>query len=379
MRKIISVNDMKYDFFISGTIGVRYDWWTGQRGTTADDVREFLDKHKDEELNIAVSSLGGYIDDGLQICELIASHGKCNMYIIGMTASAATVLCMKAKSVKIAEGSLMLIHNSSQMLDVWTSANKEKIDEIISSFKKIQEDLNTIDRAIASLYSHRNGKTIEDNMSKMSEEKWMLAEDAVAFGIVDEVLDDEDSKQQAKNVRNAFSSKKGITAHYAAPTLPKNSDRKSLWKKLRDNLSSMQEIMDDVSEQSGNSIADETPKTIQTNSQKTMKKLVLNLVCALLGVQDLTCSETGQVTMSENDLNSIENEMKRLTDEIQAAKDAKATAEAAAKRAKEDLDKLQKAFDDFKEEAGDTTKHNVNDEVDRPTARQMYDTVKNLI
>ena len=122
---------MKYDFYITGTIGVEYDWWTGQRGTTANMVKNFLRDHKDKEVTIAVSSLGGYIDDGLTIMEYIKDHGKCNMVIIGMTASAATVLCMKAKSVKIARGSMMLIHNSSQMLDVWTSANKEQIDNII--------------------------------------------------------------------------------------------------------------------------------------------------------------------------------------------------------------------------------------------------------
>ena len=46
---------MEYQFIISGEIGVAYDWWTGQRGTTAKDVRDFLNAHKDEEVHIAVS------------------------------------------------------------------------------------------------------------------------------------------------------------------------------------------------------------------------------------------------------------------------------------------------------------------------------------
>ena len=66
---------MKYDFYITGTIGEEFDWWTGQRGTTADMVKEFLDRHKDQEVNIAVSSPGGYLNDGITIAEMIAAHG----------------------------------------------------------------------------------------------------------------------------------------------------------------------------------------------------------------------------------------------------------------------------------------------------------------
>ena len=73
---------MKYDFYITGTIGEEFDWWTGQRGTTANMVKNFLEAHKDQEVNIAVSSLGGYIDDGLSICEYVKAHGKCNMIIL---------------------------------------------------------------------------------------------------------------------------------------------------------------------------------------------------------------------------------------------------------------------------------------------------------
>lgn len=78
---------MKYDYYITGVIGEEYDWWTGERGTTADMVKDFLDSHKDKEVNILVSSPGGLLDQGMTIGELIAAHGLCNMYIVGMTAT----------------------------------------------------------------------------------------------------------------------------------------------------------------------------------------------------------------------------------------------------------------------------------------------------
>lgn len=63
---------MKYDFYITGTIGCAYDWWTGQRGTSLEDVKRFLEENKNKEVNIAVSSPGGYLDDGIAMCELIS-------------------------------------------------------------------------------------------------------------------------------------------------------------------------------------------------------------------------------------------------------------------------------------------------------------------
>ena len=211
---------MKYDFYITGTIGEEFDWWTGQRGTTADMVKAFLDKHKDQEVQIAVSSPGGYLNDGITIAEMIAEHGKCNMVIVGMTASAATVLCMKAKSVKIAKGSLMLIHNSSQYIYSGGLSNKQKIDAYIENLKKTRENLDTIDKAIADFYASRNGKTIEENMAMMDKEKWMTAQDAVDFGIVDAILDDDETKTQTKAIQNVYASYTGIEEHYGLPQLP---------------------------------------------------------------------------------------------------------------------------------------------------------------
>ena len=40
---------MKYDYIIRGTIGV---WWDG---TTADDLRQFLASHQDEDLTIGAA------------------------------------------------------------------------------------------------------------------------------------------------------------------------------------------------------------------------------------------------------------------------------------------------------------------------------------
>lgn len=376
---------MKYDFYITGTIGVAFDWFTGQRGTTANMVKHFLEEHKDQEVNIAVSSPGGYLNEGITIGEYIASHGKCNMVIVGMTASAATLLCMKAKSVQIAKGSLMLIHNSMTAINLWGMANKQAIDELITRLAKGRDDLDTFDKAAASIYSHRNGKSIEENMAMMDKEKWMADQECVDFGIADSILDEEESNTNVKAIQNVYSSMEGIENHFSLPRFPEmeKPDRRSLMTRLKG-------IMNEIH----NFVAGEEPKNGQpvsstNNSSTTMKKIILNLVCALLAVQDIELdAEKGTVNLTEAQLNAIENDLKEKADKISALETEKATAvsekEAAATakaEAEDKLAKLQKEFDDFKAEAGGDTLLRPNSKASKEpkNSKELYESIKSLL
>ena len=372
-----------YDFYITGTIGVAYDWWTGQRGTTAKDVQRFLEENKDKEVTIAVSSPGGYLDEGITICELIAKHKKCNMVIIGMTASAATLLCMKAKSVKIARGSMMLIHNSAQMLSIWTSANKQKIDEIISAFQKQRDELDTFDKAIASIYASRNGKSIEEIMQKMDEEKWMLPEDAISFGIVDGYVEDEKAETQARTVNMACASREGFVNHFGLPSMPieDEGERRSLWQRMAACLSSVVGVMNNTFD-----LPAETNESTNNQNSNQMKTIILNFVCACLAIAGIPLNEKGEATLTEDQLNKLEDSLKSkdaivndLQEKLKAAEAAKAAAETAKATAEEDLQKLRKEFDEFKNEAGGSSSTHVEENSKQHTAASMYNEIKDLL
>ncbi len=375
---------MKFDFYITGTIGLDYDWWSGTRGTTAAQVKSFLDSNKDKELTIAVSSPGGYLNDGITIGEYIAAHGKCNMVVMGMTASAATVLCMKAKSVKIAKGSMMLIHNSAYTLEVWTTANKQGIDDIIANFKKYRDDLDTFDKAIAEIYSSRNQKTMEENMAEMDKGKWMLAEDAVSFGLADSILEDETITTNAKAVKNAFIGKSGLAEHYGLPELPEAEKIEKPDRHFTDIIRGVINKLTGVVQD--NKIEEKSP----TNKNiVTMKELILNLICGLLAVDKFVLDEKDQTTLTKEQLEKIENEMKAKTDQIVAltndkkkAEDEKKAAVDAKAKADADLANLQKAFDDFKKGAGDDSREHPLDEGKKnepTTAKNLLESVKNLL
>ena len=329
---------MEYQFIISGEIGVAFDWWTGQRGTTANQVKNFLDAHKDEDVHIAVCSPGGYVDAGLQIYQHIKNHGRVHCHIIGMTASAATFLTMGAKEVDMVDGSLMLIHNVSTQVLEWQMANKEQLDQIIAAFQKERKDLDTIDRVIASLYAKKNGKSVEDCMTKMTAAAWLSPQDALEFGLIDHIVDDEDVKKKSNRLRTTFTN--SIFKDFGLPSLPADTT---------DGLSA-------VVDQEGNpaegflqkvtaGIKKRLPKLFTDESINPMTKKVLACLCALLGVQDFEVTD-GKITITEEDADKVEGQLDQLGKDLQAAKDA----EKAAKDAQADLQaKLDKALLDVQQ------------------------------
>ena len=328
---------MEYQFIISGEIGVAFDWWTGQRGTTANQVKNFLDAHKDEDVHIAVCSPGGYVDAGLQIYQHIKNHGRVHCHIIGMTASAATFLTMGAKEVDMVDGSLMLIHNVSTEVWEWQMANKEQLDQLIAFFQKERKDLDTIDRVIASLYAKKNGKSVEDCMTKMTAAAWLSPQDALDFGLIDHIVEDEDVKKKSNRLRTTFTN--SIFKDFGLPSLPADTT----------------EGLSAVVDQEGNpaegflqkvtaGIKKRLPKLFTDDITKPMTK-VFACLCALMGVQNFEVVD-GKITLTEEQTGKIEGRLDQLGKDLQAAKDA----EKAAKDAQADIQaKLDKALQDLRE------------------------------
>lgn len=324
---------MEYQFIISGEIGVAFDWLTGQRGTTASQVKSFLDAHKDEDVHIAVCSPGGYVDAGLQIYQYIRNHGKVHCHIIGMTASAATFLTMGAKEVDMVDGSLMLIHNASTEVLEWQMANKEQLDQIIAHFQKERQDLDTIDRVIASLYARKNGKSVEDCQTKMTAAAWLSPQDALAFGLIDSIVDGEDEKKKSNRLRTTFNN--SIIRDFGLPSLPSAQD------------SALSAVIDREGNPAEGFMQKATawmqkrfPKLFANEESNPMKK-VCAFLCALLAVKDFEVTDA-KVTLTEEQVGTIEDRLAQLEKDVKDAKDAEQAAVAAQADLQKKLDQALK-------------------------------------
>lgn len=374
---------MKYQFVISGEIGVRYDWWTGQRGTTAKEVRDFLDKHQSEEVHIAVSSPGGYVDAGLEIYQFIKDHGNVHMHIVGMTASAATFLTMGAQSVDMVDGSLMLIHNASTAVMEWQSANKKQLDELIAKYQKEREDLNTIDKVIASLYAKRSGKSIEDCMAKMDKEAWLSPQDALDFGLIDAIREDGEASKHAKNLRRIYSN--NIFKEFGLPPFPQQQESET------------------VADEHGNPTKSFIQKSVEAvraffrNEPAVNEKPMINTFVNVMALLAITAgfkpNEDDTISLSQDQMKKVDDQLGTLEQQVKDANEAKDdlqkkldAANAALKKAQDDLSTAEEKVKNLKGAPGDETSQKpadtreTDDEDEKflNEARESYNRIKDL-
>ena len=307
----------KYDLYLTGTVG-----WSISAGY----VKYVLDNSKGKPVNVAISSLGGFVDTGLQIYELFKNHGEVNVEFLGMSASSATFMAMGAKSIKMAKNALILIHNSMTWVGEYGSRNKEQIDECIKRLKFQRDQLSTIDDVLAQIYADRNGKSIEDVKAKMKVAAWIKATDAVEFGIVDEVIDAvkvEDATPQ--NVTNSIINEMGL------PPLPSGFNPESGEDSPAGILQKAMELLKGLC----NSFA---------NNQDNKMIKIFTSVMALLAIKDgFQPTEKGDIVLTQD-------QMKKIDDQLKTQDEACKKAKGLIDSMKEEIQKLKDSITSKDEE-----------------------------
>ena len=343
----------KYDLYLTGTVG-----WSISAGY----VKYVLDNSKGKPVNVAISSLGGFVDTGLQIYELFKNHGEVNVEFLGMSASAATFMAMGAKSIKMAKNALILIHNSMTWVGEYGSRNKEQIDECIKRLKFQRDQLSTIDDVLAQIYADRNGKSIEDVKAKMKVAAWIKAADAVEFGIVDEVIDAvKVDGATPQNVTNSIINEMGL------PPLPSGFNPESGEETPAGILQKAMELLKGLC----NSFA---------NNQDKMIK-VFPSVMALLAIKD------GFQPNEKDDIVLSQDQMKKIDDQLKTQDEACKKAKGLIDSMKEEILKLKNSITEKDEEINNLKKGpgesgnggEVVDDQGLNGAAELFESIKNAL
>jgi ATP-dependent protease ClpP protease subunit len=141
------------------------------------EVKNFMNKNKNEEITFNIATLGGDLGTGLIIHDLIKSHPKKTVgNIIGLTASAGTVIAEACDEVIQSSNALFLIHNG------WKEVTGNVYD-----MQKAATDLMKTDAIMVKIYREKTGLPDEKIRAIMKESDWMSAEEALALGFVDSV------------------------------------------------------------------------------------------------------------------------------------------------------------------------------------------------
>lgn len=153
------------------------DFWTGE-GVTAKRVAGALRALGAGPVTVNVNSPGGDLFEGLAIYNLLREHkGEVTVKVIGVAASAASIIAMAGDRVEIARAGFLMIHNT------WVVAVGNRND-----MRDIADQLEPFDRAMAGIYAERTGMDAKAAGKLMDKETWIGGEDAVAQGFADALL-----------------------------------------------------------------------------------------------------------------------------------------------------------------------------------------------
>lgn len=168
-----------------GAIGE--DFWSGG-GITAKTVTAQLRAIGDRPVEIQINSPGGDMFEGIAIYNVLREHPQpVTVKIMGMAASAASVIAMAGDTVEIGAASFVMIHNC------WVVAVGNRHD-----MQETADYLAPFDQAMADVYAYRTGKTAAECAGWMDTETWMSGTVAIDRGFADELLNADQTKRDEK-------------------------------------------------------------------------------------------------------------------------------------------------------------------------------------
>lgn len=154
-----------------------YDW-LGIAGTSPSKVLGSLPKNK-SDIEVVINSGGGDVFAGSEIYTTLKEYeGNVTVKVVGIAASAASVIAMAGDKVIISPTAQMMIHNVSVS---YVSGDHR-------AMAHTAEVLRSANQSIANAYKAKTGKSDDELLALMDDETWFNAEKAVAEGFADEVM-----------------------------------------------------------------------------------------------------------------------------------------------------------------------------------------------
>ncbi|MBT9373376.1 head maturation protease, ClpP-related [Rhizobium sp. CSW-27] len=169
-------------------------------GVTAKRVAAALRSIGDQDVVVNINSPGGNYFEGLAIYNTLREHkAKVTVKILGVAASAASVIAMAADEVQIARAGFLMIHNA------WVVAEGDR-----HQLREVADFLEPFDAAAVDIYVARSGMDAKDVAKMLDRETWIGGAEAVEKGLADSLLS---SDEIAASPQNSAAAKTRVAAH----------------------------------------------------------------------------------------------------------------------------------------------------------------------
>lgn len=156
--------------------------------TSPKDVFDALSS-TDEDVEVIINSGGGDVFSGSEIYTSLKEHqGNVNVKVVGVAASAASVIAMAGSKIEMSPTAQMMIHNASSIA---VGDNRE--------MQTAYNMLTSANKAVANAYIAKTGKSEQEITDLMNEETWFSADTAVEQGFADSKMFNESAPRLVAN------------------------------------------------------------------------------------------------------------------------------------------------------------------------------------
>lgn len=192
------------------------DCWTGE-GVTSKRIAGALRRIGNQDVVVNVNSPGGDFFEGIAIYNLLREHpAKVTIKVLGLAASAASIIAMAGDEIQISEVGFLMVHNA------WAVAVGNRHD-----FAETAAKLEPFDDAMASLYATRAGVDKAEAASWMDDETWFNGSRAVEVKLADSLLPSSQVSESTAQTAKSLAAARRVEAALAKQGLPR-SERRSL-------------------------------------------------------------------------------------------------------------------------------------------------------
>jgi ATP-dependent protease ClpP protease subunit len=373
----MATKNTNYQLHLKGFVG-GYDF-------DADYVDYILAKNNGKEVHVLIDSLGGKSNTALSIFSAFKRHGNVNVHFVGMNASAATIASLGARHITMDSSAMYLVHKCSIGFFEWGQLNSDGLQALIDNIEHQKADLDKLDANIAQMYATRCHKEASELLDLMKAGGWLTAQEALAWGFVDELTDYEDETAPVLTDAVAMAMADAgipIPSNFVkAPTVEQSAIAR-FFNSLATFFTGAQrhQITNDQT-------------TNSPNNQTPMKKIFTS-ICAILACEHLL-SNDGKVTLDDGQLEQVETaittdkqtisqlqaQVQTLTAEKQTLTTEKQQLEADKQSLSASVLQLTTEITALKQKPGDTTAHVVTPQQtpqgEKSEAQQYFETRAN--
>lgn len=172
-----------------------YDWLEWDATSPRNVQNQLAETNGIEDITVEINSGGGSVFDASEIYTSLKEYkGKVTSKIVGIAASAASVIAMASDELLMAPTSQMMIHNAS------TYASGDYRD-----MNHIADVLKNVNQTVANAYKLKTGKSDAELLDLMNAETWFTPQQALENGFIDKIMfENEEPLQFAASFQNGL-------------------------------------------------------------------------------------------------------------------------------------------------------------------------------